>query len=116
VGAVIAAAARLARHACRHALTRPLRLVDVITQWASGEPRTPNRPKERTVSAEDDAQSWHDQRAAADLHHEQFSACWCCCWSCDPNAAPPGNPHYTAAQASLRADMAEGAAPTEETS
>jgi hypothetical protein len=56
---------------------------------------------------EADAQQWHDAQVEADPEHEQFSSCWCCCWSCDPDATgDKGNPFYTAAQAGMRAERA----------
>jgi len=41
------------------------------------------------------AQRWHDEQVGADPEHEQFSSCWCCCWSCDPDAVEgEGNPYF----------------------
>jgi hypothetical protein len=54
------------------------------------------------------AQQWHDEQVTRDPEHEQFSSCWCCCWSCDPDATgDQGNPHFVSAQSAMRASMAQ---------
>lgn len=53
-------------------------------------------------AAAERAQQWHDEQVKSHPDHEQFSSCWCCCWTCDPDAHEPGssagNPHWDAAR------------------
>lgn len=58
------------------------------------------------MSAHDDAQAWHERRAAQDPDHDRYSSCWCCCWSCDPELRGTGlgNPHWAAASAEAGTD------------
>lgn len=49
------------------------------------------------------AARWHDEQVEADPEHEQFSSCWCCCISCDPDSGTgKANPHYDAARAAMK--------------
>jgi hypothetical protein len=60
--------------------------------------------------AEVEAQRWHDEQVRVNPEHEQFSSCWCCCWSCDPDATgDSGNPHFALATAGMRAEAASRA-------
>lgn len=55
------------------------------------------------TDAEQRAQAWHEEQVADALEHEQFSSCWCCCWSCNPDATGDnGNPHFAEAQAAMK--------------
>ena len=54
------------------------------------------------------AQRWHDEQVEADPDHEQWSSCWCCCISCDPDSGGGSNPHWSAAQAAGLSEAADG--------
>lgn len=61
------------------------------------------------------AQQWHEDTVETDPLHEQFSSCWCCCWSCDPDARVfpnEGNPYYAAAVADMHEALKRGRAGT----
>ena len=48
------------------------------------------------------AQRWHERWSAVDPNHEKYSACWCCCWTCDPDADDGiPNPYYVTAMWAL---------------
>jgi hypothetical protein len=44
------------------------------------------------MTDEELAQAWHDER-----HHQEYSSCWCCCDSCNPDyGATEPNPYWEA--------------------
>jgi hypothetical protein len=52
--------------------------------------------------AEVAAARWHEERVRTDPDHEQFSSCWCCCWSCDPDSETGhANPYFIAAMTAM---------------